>query len=88
MAMFEAVSFAGAHYVLGSWYKPSELGKRACLLTASQNAGGLFAGIMQGAIFETMNGKAGLSGWRVSTIPLIFLVMVTHLTITPTVITI
>ncbi|CAK7242270.1 MAG: hypothetical protein STHCBS139747_003757 [Sporothrix thermara] len=64
MAIFEAVSFAGGHYILGAWYKPSELGKRACLLTAAQNAGGLFAGFMQGAIYTSLNGKAGLSGWR------------------------
>jgi ACS family pantothenate transporter-like MFS transporter len=64
MGMFESVSFAGGHYILGSWYKPSELGKRACLLTASQNLGSLFAGLMQGAIYTTMNGRLGLSGWR------------------------
>lgn len=54
------------HYVLGIWYKPSELGKRSALLTASQNSGALFAGVMQGAIFTTLNGKNGMSGWRVS----------------------
>ncbi|RDW75527.1 hypothetical protein BP6252_06669 [Coleophoma cylindrospora] len=64
MGMFESVSFAGGHYILGSWYKPSELGKRACLLTAAQNLGSLFAGIMQGAIYTTMDGRLGLSGWR------------------------
>ncbi len=69
MACFEAVSFAGGHYVLGSWYKPSELGKRACLIDAAQNAGGLFAGLMQGAIYSTLNNRLGLSGWRVSLTP-------------------
>ncbi|KAK7937702.1 uncharacterized protein PG986_014570 [Apiospora aurea] len=64
MAIFEAVSFAGGHYVIGSWYKPSELAKRACLLTAAQNAGGMLAGIMQGAIYTTLNGSLGISGWR------------------------
>ncbi|KAK7918509.1 hypothetical protein PG985_010383 [Apiospora marii] len=64
MALFEAVSFAGGHYVIGSWYKPSELAKRACLLTAAQNAGGMFAGLMQGAIYTTLNGDLGISGWR------------------------
>ncbi|KAH9906003.1 major facilitator superfamily domain-containing protein [Xylariomycetidae sp. FL2044] len=64
MALFESVSFAGGHYILGSWYKPSELGKRGCLLTASQNLGGLFAGVLQGSIYSSLNGRLGYSGWR------------------------
>ncbi|KAK8057304.1 MFS general substrate transporter [Apiospora saccharicola] len=64
MALFEAVSFAGGHYVIGSWYKPSELAKRAYLLTAAQNSGGMFAGLMQGAIYTTLDGNLGISGWR------------------------
>lgn len=66
MALFEAVTFAGGHYVIGSWYKPPELAKRACLLTAAQNAGGMFAGLMQGAVYTKLNGSLGISGWRVS----------------------
>ena len=66
MGLFEAVSFAGAHYVVGSWYKPEEMAKRACLVTASINMGALFSGVLQGSIFDSMNGRLGFAGWRVS----------------------
>ncbi|KAK8109037.1 transmembrane transporter Liz1p [Apiospora sp. TS-2023a] len=69
MALFEAVSFAGGHYVIGSWYKPSELAKRACLLTAAQNAGGMFAGLMQGAIYTTLNGNLEEKRLAISRLP-------------------
>lgn len=31
MALFEASTFSGSHYILGSWYKDSELGKRTAV---------------------------------------------------------
>ncbi|ORY30835.1 major facilitator superfamily domain-containing protein [Naematelia encephala] len=63
-AIFESSTFAGSHYILGAWYKPSELGKRACLITAASNGGILFSGVLQGGIQSTLDGKCGLSGWR------------------------
>ncbi|WVQ85194.1 hypothetical protein IAT38_007359 [Cryptococcus sp. DSM 104549] len=63
-ALFEASTFAGSHYILGTWYKPSELGKRACLVTAASNGGTMFSGILQGAIQSTLDGRRGMAGWR------------------------
>jgi MFS transporter, ACS family, pantothenate transporter len=31
IGLAESPFFAGMHYVLGSWYKEDELGKRACI---------------------------------------------------------
>lgn len=31
MALFEASTFSGSHYILGSWYKDAELGKRTAV---------------------------------------------------------
>lgn len=63
-ALFEGSTFVGTHYLLGSWYKDSELGKRTGIFTASGLAGTMFSGIMQGAIYKSINGKSGLAGWR------------------------
>ncbi|KAF9247159.1 major facilitator superfamily domain-containing protein [Melanogaster broomeanus] len=51
--MSEASTFVGTHYILGSWYKPGELGKRSGIFTSSGLAGTLHLG-----------GVDGRSGWR------------------------
>jgi ACS family pantothenate transporter-like MFS transporter len=63
-ALFEGSTFVGTHYLLGSWYKSEELGKRTGIFTSSGLAGTMFSGIMQGAIFKSLDGKSGLEGWR------------------------
>jgi MFS transporter, ACS family, pantothenate transporter len=63
-AVFEASTFVGVHYVLGSWYKAEELGKRTAIFTSSGLAGTLFSGFLQGGIYRSLNGRHGLSGWR------------------------
>ncbi|KAI1447060.1 retrograde regulation protein 2 [Annulohypoxylon stygium] len=60
----ESCIFAGTQYVLGSWYTKKELGKRTALFTASGLAGGMFGGFLQTGIYRSMNGLAGLEGWR------------------------
>lgn len=62
--MVEASCFVGTHWILGSWYKEEELGKRTAIFTASGLAGSMFSGFLQGGIYKNLNGKAGLSGWR------------------------
>ncbi|TGZ85330.1 MFS general substrate transporter [Ascodesmis nigricans] len=61
---FEASSFAGTHYILGSWYTESELAKRSGIFTASGLAGTMFSGFLQSAIHKSMDGLQGLAGWR------------------------
>ncbi|KIV96859.1 hypothetical protein PV10_00674 [Exophiala mesophila] len=63
-ALFEGSTFVGTHYLLGSWYKEAELGKRTGIFTSSGLAGTLFSGFMQGSIYTSLNGKSGLHGWR------------------------
>ncbi|KZP04351.1 MFS general substrate transporter [Athelia psychrophila] len=60
----EASTFVGTHYILGSWYKPGELGKRSGIFTSSGLAGTLFSGILQAGVYKNLNGHAGRSGWR------------------------
>ena len=42
--MVEASTYSGTQYVIGSWYKPHEIGKRIGLFAASGMAGTMFAG--------------------------------------------
>ncbi|EJD00933.1 MFS general substrate transporter [Fomitiporia mediterranea MF3/22] len=60
----ESSTFVGTHYVLGSWYKPAELGKRSGIFTSSGLVGTLFSGVLQAAVYKNLNGHAGRSGWR------------------------
>ncbi|KAI0080643.1 MFS general substrate transporter [Panus rudis PR-1116 ss-1] len=62
--MAESSTFVGTHYILGSWYKPSELGKRSGIFTSSGLVGTLFSGVLQAAVYKNLNGVAGRSGWR------------------------
>ncbi|KAA8897427.1 major facilitator superfamily domain-containing protein [Sphaerosporella brunnea] len=61
---FEASSFVGTHYILGSWYTESELAKRSGIFTASGLAGTLFSGFLQSSIHENMHELQGIAGWR------------------------
>lgn len=47
-----------------SWYTPTELAKRIGFYHSAQAMGGLLAGALQSAIFKTLDGRAGLAGWR------------------------
>jgi ACS family pantothenate transporter-like MFS transporter len=62
--IFEASTFSGTHYILGSWYKDRELGKRSAVFATAAQVGSLFSGIMQGAIISTLEGRSGLRGWQ------------------------
>jgi len=62
--MAEASTYSGTNYIIGSWYKPHEIGKRTGLFAASGMAGTMFAGIMMTAIYKTVDGHLGLAGWR------------------------
>ncbi|WWC65719.1 uncharacterized protein I303_108341 [Kwoniella dejecticola CBS 10117] len=63
-ALFEASTFSGTHYILGSWYKDYELGKRSAVFATAAQMGTLFSGIMQGGIISNLEGKNGLRGWQ------------------------
>lgn len=54
-AIIEASTFVGCHYILGSWYKAEELGKRTAIFTASGLAGTMFSGFLQGGIYRSLS---------------------------------
>lgn len=63
-AFFESSTFSGTHYILGNWYKDTELTKRSAVFTSSGLVGSIFSGFMQTAIHKNLNGKNGLEGFR------------------------
>ncbi|EPY50476.1 pantothenate transporter [Schizosaccharomyces cryophilus OY26] len=79
MAIAEASTFAGTHYILGAWYKGSEIYKRAAIFSISGLIGTMFAGYLQTAVHSSLDGICGMAGWRwlfiidgLLTIPLAF----------------
>ncbi|KIY50074.1 MFS general substrate transporter [Fistulina hepatica ATCC 64428] len=48
----------------GSWYGPSELGKRAVLFICCSSAGTMFSGYLQAAAYTGLDGVGGRAGWQ------------------------
>ncbi|EXJ89291.1 hypothetical protein A1O3_02357 [Capronia epimyces CBS 606.96] len=65
-----AICYVGAHYIYASWYKQSELGKRAAIFCAFGNIGNMAGGWIQAGLLGSLSGKHGLPAWR-----LIFIVV-------------
>lgn len=64
VGLAESIFYPAAHTILGSWYKPSELGKRACIFHASSAAASMFSGYLQAGVYSGLNGVHGLPGWK------------------------
>ena len=62
--MFESVTFAGTHLILGSYYDEELLPMRTAIFTSSGLLGSLFSGVLQAAIYKNMDGHNGIRGWR------------------------
>ncbi|RDW77002.1 putative major facilitator superfamily permease-3 [Coleophoma cylindrospora] len=64
VGLFESAASPGIHYVLGCWYRKSELGRRSALFVISGVLGQMFSGYLQSALFAGMEGKGGMPAWR------------------------
>ncbi|KAH9902109.1 MFS general substrate transporter [Xylariomycetidae sp. FL2044] len=62
--LFECCNFAGTIYIIGSWYKPGELGRRLALLAISNPLGTMISGYLQAAAHVHLNHVHDLAGWR------------------------
>ncbi|KAJ4247846.1 hypothetical protein NW762_013055 [Fusarium torreyae] len=62
--LLEASAYPGIMTLLGSWYTPAELGKRACIFQASSSAAQMFSGYLQAALYSGMDGRSGLRAWQ------------------------
>lgn len=54
----------GAQFILGSWYRKSELGVRAAVFCVFGQLGTMSGGWMQAGLLETLAGKGGLPAWK------------------------
>lgn len=64
VSLFEASYFPGVHFVLGSWYRSDEVGRRGGAFYAGLTLGTLTASLLQGASMTYLDGRNGLAGWR------------------------
>ncbi|KAJ5383467.1 hypothetical protein N7517_001378 [Penicillium concentricum] len=64
VGFFESGFYPGIHYLLGSWYTPQEIGKRAMIFWLAGSVGTLFSGFLQAAAYTNLNGTHGYAGWR------------------------
>ncbi|KAE8151429.1 major facilitator superfamily domain-containing protein [Aspergillus avenaceus] len=64
VGLFESGFYPGIHYLLGSWYTPREIGKRAMVFWLAGHIGTLFSGFLQAAAYTNLNGVHGHAGWR------------------------
>ncbi|THZ69170.1 putative allantoate permease [Aureobasidium pullulans] len=62
--IFECCSFTGTIYVIGSWYKPGEIGRKVSLFFIASPLGTMFAGYLQAAAYTNLHGVHGIAGWR------------------------
>ena len=51
-------------FVLGSWYRVDEIGRRGSLFYIGLTLGTLTSGLLQGAASKNLDGVNGLAGWR------------------------
>lgn len=80
VSIFEASYFPGVHFVLGSWYRSDEVGRRGGMFYTGLTLGTLTASLLQAAAMEYLDGRNGLAGWRwafiinaIITLPLAFI---------------
>ncbi|KAI1843010.1 hypothetical protein JX266_010863 [Neoarthrinium moseri] len=79
VSLFEASYFPGVHFVLGSWYRSDEIGRRGGTFYVGLTLGTLTASLLQSAATTYLDGVHGLAGWRwlfiinaIITLPLAF----------------
>ncbi|KAK9482750.1 major facilitator superfamily domain-containing protein [Lipomyces starkeyi] len=64
LGVLESCAYPGFALVLGSWYRPDELAKRMTMYDAAWAIASMFSGYIQAGVYTSMNGLAGLAGWR------------------------
>ncbi|KAL1607582.1 hypothetical protein SLS59_002551 [Nothophoma quercina] len=64
IGLCESAAWPGVQYVLGCWYRKSELARRSAFFVVSGVLGQMFSGYLQAALFSGMHGKGGMPAWR------------------------
>ncbi|KAH3903524.1 probable Probable transporter SEO1 [Saccharomycodes ludwigii] len=61
---FEAPSYLAYQYLFGCFYKHDEMARRSSFYYLGQYLGILSSSGIQSGVYQSLNGKNGLSGWR------------------------
>ncbi|KAI9733927.1 MAG: MFS transporter (Seo1) [Cirrosporium novae-zelandiae] len=64
VGLCESAYYPGVHYVLGSWYRADEIGRRGGLFFLGNTLGTLTASLIQSRASSHLDGVNGLAGWR------------------------
>ncbi|GME40268.1 putative mfs general substrate transporter protein [Neofusicoccum parvum] len=64
IGLLEGSSFVGIQYVLGSWYKRTEIGKRTAIFACSAYIGTMVSGYIQSGVQASLGGNLGIEAWR------------------------
>ncbi|GAA5864202.1 hypothetical protein JCM8547_001290 [Rhodosporidiobolus lusitaniae] len=64
VGLAEAGFYPGAQFILGAFYKPSELGKRAVFFHTFGGIGTLISSVLQAAAYTNLSGIHGHRGWQ------------------------
>lgn len=64
IGLAEAPFYVGVMTLLGNWYTPSELAKRASIFYSASFAANMFSGYLQAALYKGLDGRHGIAGWR------------------------
>ncbi|KAJ7220334.1 pantothenate transporter liz1 [Mycena pura] len=64
VGLFESAFFPCLLYIMGSWYTKTELAKRIAIFHLTGSVGTAMSGYLQAAVYNGLNGRAGLAGWR------------------------
>ncbi|UZJ53730.1 hypothetical protein CBS101457_003050 [Exobasidium rhododendri] len=64
LGIVEASFAPGVLFLLSSWYKKGELGRRYSLYYSAVAISGIFGGLIAGGLLKTLDGHSGLRGWR------------------------
>ncbi|KAI0309610.1 MFS general substrate transporter [Amylostereum chailletii] len=64
VGLAESTFYPAIQYVIGSWYKKEELAKRACIFHTASAVGPMVSGFLQAGVYNGLNGRGGLAGWK------------------------
>ncbi|KAL2402444.1 MFS transporter PfmaC [Exophiala dermatitidis] len=62
--LWESGAMPGAFYIIGSWYRKSEISRRTTLFWFASVGGQMLSGYIQAGLYRNMNHRLGLAAWR------------------------
>lgn len=64
IGLLSSFLFPTAQFIMGSWYKKTELAIRSSIFFVASQVGSMVCGYIQSGAYDHLDGKAGLAGWK------------------------